>query len=122
MSLAVLRPNPQQSPPGTSFNAYFARDVPASTTVVAKAPLATSVVLADGTLTFDLAPGSYVALAGAAVLRFEVDPLVVAPTLVSFAHGVNGAAPRPVAASVQWVGSVTPANAVDGDTWIDTSF
>ena len=37
-------------------------------------------------------------------------------------HGVTAGTARPTGhASIEWVGSVEPTNAVDGDTWIDTA-
>lgn len=37
-------------------------------------------------------------------------------------HGANASTARPdYFASVEWYGSVEPVNAIDGDTWIDTS-
>ena len=36
-------------------------------------------------------------------------------------HGNAAATPRPSGyASVEWIGSVEPQNAVDGDTWVNT--
>lgn len=38
------------------------------------------------------------------------------------AHGATASAARPAGyVTVQWVGSVEPANAVNGDTWISTA-
>lgn len=34
------------------------------------------------------------------------------------AHGTNGSTPRPNATAVYWVGSATPANALENDLWI----
>lgn len=37
-------------------------------------------------------------------------------------HGANAAEARPNKyASIEWHGSVEPTNAVNGDTWVDTS-
>lgn len=37
-------------------------------------------------------------------------------------HGADAAAPRPEGyLSIEWVGSVEPDNAIDGDTWINTT-
>lgn len=37
-------------------------------------------------------------------------------------HGAVAGTARPTGfGSVEWIGSVEPTNAVDGDTWIDTS-
>jgi hypothetical protein len=37
-------------------------------------------------------------------------------------HGSVASTPRPVGfASVEWYGDVEPENAIDGDTWVDTS-
>jgi len=37
-------------------------------------------------------------------------------------HGNKADTPRPAGyASVEWIGSVEPANAVDGDTWVNTA-
>jgi hypothetical protein len=37
-------------------------------------------------------------------------------------HGATAGTSRPTGfTSVEWVGSVEPTNAVNGDTWIDTS-
>lgn len=37
-------------------------------------------------------------------------------------HGANANRARPTGfASVEWQGSVAPNNAIDGDTWLDTS-
>lgn len=37
-------------------------------------------------------------------------------------HGAVGSTARPSGyASIEWYGSATPANAVAGDTWIDTT-
>lgn len=37
-------------------------------------------------------------------------------------HGSNASYPRPTTSGpVQWVGSVTPTNAISGDTWIDST-
>lgn len=36
-------------------------------------------------------------------------------------HGANANTSRPDYVSVEWFGSVEPINAIDGDTWIDTT-
>jgi hypothetical protein len=37
-------------------------------------------------------------------------------------HGNAAGTPRPPGyVSVEWIGSVEPANAVDGDTWVNTA-
>lgn len=37
-------------------------------------------------------------------------------------HGATAGTARPTGfASIEWHGSVTPSNAIDGDTWVDTS-
>jgi hypothetical protein len=37
-------------------------------------------------------------------------------------HGSNASTPRPIGfASIEWYGEVEPLNAIDGDTWIDTT-
>lgn len=37
-------------------------------------------------------------------------------------HGSDGNTARPSGyGSIEWIGSVEPVNAIDGDTWIDTS-
>ncbi len=37
-------------------------------------------------------------------------------------HGATAGTARPTGyASVEWVGSVSPTNAVDGDTWVNTT-
>lgn len=37
-------------------------------------------------------------------------------------HGADASVARPAGyGSVEWIGSVQPTNAVDGDTWVDTS-
>lgn len=37
-------------------------------------------------------------------------------------HGSNASTARPSGyASVEWLGSVTPTNAINGDTWINTT-
>lgn len=36
-------------------------------------------------------------------------------------HGDDANVARPDYVSVEWLGSVEPVNALDGDTWIDTT-
>lgn len=58
------------------FQAYYADRVPAGLGVVPSgAPLASATVQADGTLTFTLGAGSYVAFSSAQTIRFNVDPV-----------------------------------------------
>lgn len=41
-------------------------------------------------------------------------------TMMRVQHGTNGNYARPDATYVEWMGSVTPANATTADTWIVT--
>lgn len=49
-----------------------------------------------------------------------VDATISANTKGFVAHGANANVARPAGyGSIEWIGSVEPANAVDGDTWIE---
>lgn len=56
-------------------------------------------------------------------LDLKVDETTIAASGKGFVnHGATASTARPSGyASVEWVGSVEPTNAIDGDSWIDTS-
>lgn len=46
----------------------------------------------------------------------------IIPNIVRVVHGATASTARPTGVTyVEWVGSVTPTNAVDGDTWVNTT-
>lgn len=54
------------------------------------------------------------------VATFDGNGLVAGKGYVN--HGAVAGTARPTGfTSIEWVGSVTPTNAIDGDTWIDTT-
>ena len=56
------------------------------------------------------------------LLGKQDEAVIIANGLGIVEHGSTAETPRPDGfAVIQWVGSVTPTNAADGDLWVDTS-
>jgi hypothetical protein len=70
-----------------------------------------------GLFAFSLSP-----LVGVSAKRAHAGPAGTRADKGYVNHGNAASTPRPAGyVSVEWIGSVEPANAVDGDTWVNTA-
>lgn len=131
--------NPAVFPVGATVEAYPRSNWPAHVRHPEGAPLGaatdSAVVAADGTIDFTgLDPDTeYLAVydAGGGEHRYVSFLTALTPTSLEGVaangkgfvnHGATAGTARPSGfASIEWVGTVEPTNALDDDTWIDVS-
>lgn len=114
-------------PEGTTVGAYRTHKAAPGLADPPRGTALEEAVVTGGRATFSsLIDGTYYAYALIGTehryIRFHVTPPYETYKKGSVIHGANAAATRPEGyASVEWIGSVEPANALSGDTWIDTT-
>lgn len=121
---------PQTFPEGTSLEAYDAVAWPGNPGFPVGVPPTEAVavdtqVVSGGQVTFTgLTSGtSYFAYAQVSTddryIHFR--SIAIQGDKGAILHGADANANRPGFASVEWIGTIEPVGAVDGDTWVDTT-